>query len=428
MNKLHLPYLLLLNSLFLASCLLLYPAHPALLAINILAIAGLIYHWFHHQTREQLRLQRSLEAGLLSLQDGDFATSLPATDDPQTENTIQLFNRVSEKLRQERQYIYQRELLLDKVINASSTLTVLVNVREEVVFTNQAARTFFLDNQAHSASSWPELLSSRIPELNQATMRSAGVFVTMLDAEQQPQAWHLTCSTLKLHGQSHQLYLFQPMTEELSRRELKTWKNVVRVINHELNNSLAPISSMCHSGKLLAEKLDEPRLDKVFSTISKRVTHLSGFIRDYSQLARISTPVRTPITVYELLQNLSTIYQFRIVSLTGDTDIAADENQLEQVFINLLKNAHEAAPSGEITITLDQTADKLLRISVLDQGPGIPPELLPEVLIPGFSTKSNGSGIGLALCRDVIEAHDGRMYLYNHPEQGLEVAIFLPKA
>jgi len=427
MSKLQLPYLILLNSLFLASCLLLWPGYPYLLAGLLLLLLALILRWHRRQLNRQRLLQRSLEAGFLSLQDGDFAISLPNSDDPQAQTSIQLFNRVADKLRRERQHIHQRELLLDKLINASSTLTVLVNGRDEVVFTNHAARHIFLADPQQSTANWSALLAQRIPELNEQALDSSSLFVTMLDPDQQPQAWHLTCSQLKLHGASHRLYLFQPMSDELNQRELQTWRKVVRVINHELNNSLAPISSMCHSGRMLAEKLDEPRLDRVFATISRRVNHLAGFIRNYSQLARISQPNFSSVDLLSLLQDLRTITPFRLEQLSEQTRVSADPQQLEQVFINLLKNAQEAAPEGEISVTLDSSG-QLARISILDQGPGIAAELLPQVLLPGFSSKANGSGIGLALCREVVEAHGGRLCLYNHPPQGLEVVVLLPVA
>ena len=427
MSKLHLPYLLFLNILFLISWIVLWPQHPYLLIGVLTTIGTLVITAIKRYHEQQSLALKSLEAGLLSMHDGDFSISLPAPDTPIARNIVSLFNKVSDKLRQERQYIYQRELLLDKVVNASSTLTILINVRDEIVFTNQAAQHYFFPCSAEiSTTSWPDVLNNKSPELAQLVQNSSGTFITLPDENNQPQSWHLSCSELKMHGETHRLYLFKPMTEELNRQELQTWKKVVRVINHELNNSIAPISSMCHSGKLLAKNLNEPRLDKVFSTISRRVAHLSEFIKDYSRLARINAPEKKSVQIDALISGIESLFQFQLKTESDLPPIEADEHQLEQVFINIIKNAYEAAPGSTITVAVRPRTDGMLQVSVLDKGPGIAPELIPQALLPGFSTKNSGSGIGLALCREIIESHGGQLYLNNRPEGGLEVSVLLP--
>ncbi|MBW8190499.1 histidine kinase [Neiella marina] len=420
-------YLLTLNSLLIASWLLLWPHQKYLLMGLASVIVVLMVRAIKVYSHQQQVLIQSLNDGLLSLQDGDFATSLPEPKVAAAKPTVSLFNKAAAKLRQERQYLYQRELLLDKVINASSTLTVLVNDRDKIVFTNQAARHFFLQsNEVGDELGWSSLLQQRAPELQQITDSEQGCFVSMLDTTQQPQAWHLSRSRLRLHGQRHELFIFKPMTDELNRKELHTWKKVVRVMNHELNNSLAPISSMCHSGMLLAEKFDEPRLNKVFSTISRRIAHLADFIKDYSALARIREPNKIPVDALSILETLQGMYNFELVNNAEHQIISADPQQLEQVLINLLKNAHEAEPEQQVSVIVNTTSDRYLQIIIADKGPGMTADILAKALTPGFSTKPSGSGIGLSLCREIIDGHNGRLSLRNGMNKGLEVQLYLP--
>ena len=155
-----------------------------------------------------------------------------------------------------------------------------------------------------------------------------------------------------MHGARHELLLLKPMTKELNDQELKTWKKVVRVINHELNNSIAPISSMCHSGQILAENLQQPQLDRVFSTIGNRVQKLSEFIQNYSRLARLSSPNKQQMELIETIEQLRTLYKVKIISELDSIVLSADASQIEQLLINLLKNAHEASPDigSELTV------------------------------------------------------------------------------
>ena len=212
---------------------------------------------------------------------------------------LTLFNQVTEKLRNDKQSLYQRELLLDKVVNASDVITVLVNHRDTIIFANRAAQHFF-SSYALLGQQWTTLISENMPELlehNDKTNAIIQLFINdnapasaTTNANQKTKSehsWHLSRHQLKLHGTCHQLTLLKPLTKELHKQELQTWKKVIRVINHELNNSIAPISSMCHSGLILADKLNDTQLNRVFNTISGRIKRLSEFINNYSQLARL---------------------------------------------------------------------------------------------------------------------------------------------
>jgi len=429
--------LFVLNSIFLLSFILLLPDSPwlfSLITTLLLILAAMRYHYYHQQNNKILT---TLLYGLRNLQDGDFSISLPensAGSSASQQKILELFNQVTDKLRQEKQSLYQRELLLDKVVNASDVVTVLVNHRDSIIFANRAAEHFFMCPNL-LGNSWPELLAQNTPELLQHNDKNNAIIQLMLPESGQAmntvgavkteQSWHLSRHHLRLHGSRHQLILLKPITREMHQQELQTWKKVIRVINHELNNSIAPISSMCHSGNILADRLDEPQLTRVFTTISKRINKLAEFIQSYSQLARLSQPKKQSFDLLKTLKQLQELYQFSLQNQLSTLLFNGDESQIEQLLINLLKNAQQACPEQECQLTVKIQQEQLI-IIVRDFGAGMSAEVLPKAFLPYFSTKAEGSGIGLSICREIIDGHQGQVSLNNHVEGGLQVVVNLP--
>ncbi len=432
--------LILINIIFIAAFLLLMPASPWLFALSSTFLLVLAIMRYRYYLRQNNQIMQTLLHGLRNLQDGDFSISL--ADNTKSKNQSQaevvtLFNQVIDKLRQEKQSIYQRELLLDKVVNASDVVTVLVNHRDTIIFANRAAEHFFLQKSLLGLS-WQKLLNENMPELSQHDDKDNAIIQLMLpeskyevnDADDKAvtkteQSWHLSRHHLKLHGSRHQLTLLKPITQAMHQQELQTWKKVIRVINHELNNSIAPISSMCHSGNILAERLAEPQLTRVFATISKRINKLAEFIKSYSQLARLSKPQKQNFDLVKTLAQLQELYKFTLSCRHTSLIFSGDESQIEQLLINLLKNAQQACPEETSEVTVDNKKDQL-RITVKDFGPGMPVEVLTKAFLPYYSTKADGSGIGLGICREISDGHQGQITLNNHPQGGLQVEVRLP--
>ena len=374
--------------------------------------------------RHQLII-KSLDHGLQSFRDNDFSISLNLQKENNYNSLINAFNQTSAHLRQERQRIYQREMLLDKVLNASPMATILVDHRDTIVLTNNSAQQAFGSNFLMVGHQWSSLVKSLTTEFQHALKHSGESIFTSTDPQGVQQAWHITNSSVTIHHARHQLFLLKTITQELSKQEVATWKKVISVISHELNNSIAPISSMCHSGELLAKNLSEPRLNRVFNTISGRVNHLSEFIKGYATLTRIKSPQKQPINWTELITQLQDLYAFNLTTPIPTIKINADTPQLEQVFINLLKNAHEADHTGNVSIGF-KTTQSAIEIMVNDNGTGMSAEVLQNALLPFYSTKHSGTGLGLALCREIIEAHQGKLLFKNREQGGLCVLIALP--
>jgi signal transduction histidine kinase len=261
-----------------------------------------------------------------------------------------------------------------------------------------------------------------------------GLFSVDVDGE--TETFHLAQKSFRLYGRNHRMYLIKRLTRELSRQEVQTWKKVIRVISHELNNSLAPISSLAHSGRELARKGAPEKLKPVFDTIEDRARHLHGFIAGYAEFAKLPQPRIAPVAWPEFLAGLARQYRFAVVGEIPQRPAAFDRAQIEQVLINLLKNAHEAggpADAVELALTLragerGAVAGEMLRIEVRDRGSGMSEAVLASALLPFYSTKRSGTGLGLALAREIVEAHGGRIALANRDGGGLAVTLSLPVA
>lgn len=389
-------------------------------------ICALGVAWF---TRHLARSLNALEVGLLNFNDNDFSVSIPANGEGQLKALAELFNDSAAKLRQERQYIYQRELLLDKVIQSSPNVMLLFNDHQKLMYANDAARHLFHIKGKMEGLSLDELLQDLPEALALALKQEKSGLFTM--GEDDTETWYLSRGQFLLNNQQHNLILLKQMTRELNRQEVAVWKKVIRIISHELNNSVAPIASMVNSGRLLTKDLDNPKLKLIFDTIESRTNHLSQFIFNYARFAKLPLPQRRDVPWQQLIEHLTQHYPFTLANELPAEMGYFDQGQMEQVLLNLLKNAHESGSNpDEVTLSIrhqtmvDGTG---FSIKIEDCGSGMSEEVLEQALLPFYSTKQSGTGLGLPLCREIIEAHDGSISMHNRSDGGLSVHLWLPQ-
>ncbi|MDR3388023.1 MAG: ATP-binding protein [Rudaea sp.] len=376
-------------------------------------------------TAPLISLLRVLAGSVASFRDGDYSVSLAERRRDEFGDLVRTHNELGNVLRKQRQHLFQRELLLDTVVQNSPTALLLVDDGDHVVYTNLAACALLNGGRRMTGLDFAAIVAECPPALATAlASRQDGLFSVQLEGEEE--TYHLSQRDVRLHGRAHRLLQIRRLTRELSRQEVQTWKKVIRVISHELNNSLAPISSLAHSGRELAQRGDGARLSMVFDTIEERTRHLDGFIRGYAEFAKLPQPRCEAIDWNAFLSQLTQHYPFRLATSAPDAPGWFDRTQLEQVLINLLKNAHESASAADaIEIAVTPRGGEV-RIEVRDRGEGMSEVVLANALLPFYSTKRSGSGLGLALAREIVEAHGGRIALISREGGGLIVALNLP--
>jgi two-component system, NtrC family, nitrogen regulation sensor histidine kinase NtrY len=399
---------------------------PPLAALaGIVAVAPLLWWLARRLTRPWVRVVRAVCDGIVSLRDRDFSVSVGATPDLELSALASAYNSLGDLLRRERLDLYQRELLLDTVIQTTPLALVLTDAGERVVYSNVAARQLLRAGRKLEGLELTSVLADSPAPLREALGGGGDTLFTM-EVAGEPQVYHLSQRGFLLNARPHRLVLLKQLTRELAAQEVTVWKKVIRVIAHELNNSLAPINSLAHSGQLLAREPDPAQLARVFVTIGERAAHLATFIDGYARFAKLPRPRPAPVSWAQFLARLEGTLRFRIEGPLPEAPASFDTSQLEQVMINLLKNAAESgSPSDDITVRVQPTAPGF-RLEVGDRGSGLAPDTLRDALLPFYSTKPAGTGLGLTLCREIIEAHGGRLSLANREGGGALVSVWLP--
>ena len=408
----------------------LLPARPLLvLAICLLALVPLAVITLRTQLQPVLSLFRALEGTVDSYRDGDFSCSLHWPHNDELRDLIAAHNNLGNVLREQRLGLVQRELLLDSMVQNTPVAMLLVadstTPGGAIVFANIAARQLLAQGRKLEGHSLRAVLDDASAALRDALARGGDGLFTAGEGEAE-EVYHLARSTFTLNGRRHELLLLRHLTVELRRQEVQTWKKVIRVISHELNNSLAPMASLAHSGSELVRRGQVERLPQILATIEERTRHLETFILGYASFAKLPTPRLDTVAWPAFIEHLASQVPFTMSAPAPLEPASVDAAQLQQALLNLLKNAHESGSRPEqVELRITRALD-LLRIEVFDRGAGMSDAVLTHALVPFYSTKRSGTGLGLALAREIAEAHGGRITLANREGGGLTVALILP--
>ena len=398
-----------------------------LLALSLI-IPGLVWA-VRRMVSPLARTLDGLADGIRAFQDHDFSMRIATTRQDELGDLIRLYNRVGDILHEERGQIRQRELLLQSALDQSPIAIVLVNPIDRVIYANQEARQLFIGGGRLVGLRLAEILQSCPAEMRQVLNDETSGIFTAADGPES-ETYHVAQRTFTVNRQPHSLVLLRRMTSELSRREAEIWKKVIRIISHELNNSLAPISSLAHSGLQIAREAGQAeRLEPLYASIRERVQHLTGFLEGYARFARLPEPRKETVDWNGWLTALGELYAFERSSDAPAEPGYFDPAQLQQVLINLLKNATEAGGAdAAVTVGVHRVPDGGFRVQVLDRGSGMTEEVMRNAILPFYSTKPTGSGVGLPLCREIVEAHGGSLRIQARQGGGTAVSFWLPPA
>ena len=402
------------------------PPEGMALWLLLTGLALVTYALARWQYRRVVHPVYSLSGLIEALREGDY--SLRGTATSVMGDLVHDLNDLAERLKNERLAFEESSYLLGKTLSALDSAVFVFDAGRRLRLINPAGQKL-LDAERH------RLFGLTAEELGLATMLDTpGAQVATHAFPGRSGRFEVRHALLRSGGHGGSLLVINDLGEVLRQEERQAWQRLLRVLAHEVNNSLAPIQSM--AGTLASLVVREPLPDdwredfaSGLNVIGNRAAALSRFLAGYSTLARLPPPDLRPVDVAELVHKVVRLEQRGSVQVEpGDPlTIEADPDQLEQALINLLGNAVEAAPEkgGEVIVHWRRDRQRVL-IEVLDNGPG--PPRSDNLFVPFFTTKLHGSGIGLALARQIAEAHDGGVSLAARDGGGAVASLWLPVA
>jgi len=376
--------------------------------------------WVVHDLVSRIsELHAVLGNALSAFRDGDFGLRLTVHGDRELAELKAMYNTLADTVRDNREGLHQKEVLLDTILQRTPVAVMLLNPADRVIYSNTAAR---------------ELLAAGA-RLNERVLSDLPLASGLREALLSPQdaifhsddeVFHISQRLFHLNTQRHRLILVERLTPQLRRQEIAVWKKAIRIMNHEINNTVAPISSLFHSARRAQEQPEHRhRVDEIYGLIEERLAFLRTFLSAYAEFARLPEPRKKKTSWSEVIQSAQLLYPFRVEGAPA-IECEIDPAQMQQVLINLIKNAHESGSSADDIVVAVERAGGDCVLRVLDRGRGMSEDVLRQALVPFYSTKPDGSGVGLALSNEIVEAHGGQMHLEAREGGGTAVTCWIP--
>ncbi len=400
-----------------------YIAVPVLIAtIALLQILGLVRYVEHHVD--------TLEEFFAAINYEDFTRHFVSEDvDAELRGA---FNRVLERFQDARAERDVQANYLEVVVRHVPVPLMAVRPDGSLRLVNNPAKRLIgvgalrhLDELAQLGSNLPSQMKSIEPgeqRLLQAQIRDV------------PAELRVSVSEIRLGGETERLYSIENLSGELTARESSAWRNLIRVLTHEIMNTLTPVTSLAQTcGTMIDDPGSTADLREAIETIARRSEGLMQFVSRYRELLKVPQPVPATINVRTALESVVTLMadSLRDTDVTMDVspeslEVRADPNLLDQLLLNILKNASDAmsdvaAPALLLSANMEY-GRVVIRIS--DNGPGISDSVVDQIFVPFFTTKRDGSGIGLSLSRQIMTAHRGEIAINRKGDKTIVSLVF----
>lgn len=417
--------LLLLVGLTIA-CYSLYLKHDFILlgivgAFDILVLASII-RYNSQNARKLVFMFNSIENGDYSFK---FTESTQRRDSNQQVN--QALNRIKALLTKARDETIDQEKYYQIILESVNTGIVIINERGHVMQTNhETTRLLGLENFTHISQL--TAIDERFPDLMRTIQPGESRQLTY-NTERGVLTLSVHASEIFKRGEALKILTLTDIENELSDREIESWIRLIRVLTHEIMNSVNPITSISDSLVQRIDSGDDTNVKKGLEAISQTAKSLISFVESYRKFTRLPAPKQSLFYLKEFMENMRSIalatvppdskpVEIELSIVPDDLILYADQNQISQVVINLLKNAIEASLQSERPrITFCAIVDNRERIimTVEDNGPGIPADVADHIFVPFFTTKTGGSGVGLSLSRQIMRLHGGTLKYHPGP-------------
>jgi len=365
----------------------------------------------------------------------DFSAKYVSVGQKEMDQLIEIHNRMIEQLREERIRHQEQNLFLDRLINASPSGIIILDADDRVVSFNPAIDKFF----------WVKTSSIEGKKINEL---SGGLFDGLHNLnEGESIVIKLSgVKTYKAHkahfvnkGFKQYFILIEELTEEIRKAEKKSYEKIIRMMSHEINNSIGAINSILHSSLNYSSQLnDEDRKDYVnaLDVAIERNNKLNRFMGNFADIVRIPPPAKTRYSLNKLVSDVAVLMSSGCsnrnimldLALDGTCDdIYIDVQQFEQVLVNIVKNSVESIDKNGV-IEIETKNNKLMYLKITDNGAGISKEVQDHLFTPFYSSKRNGQGIGLTLIREILINHGCEFSLETRADGKTEFLIIFNEA
>ena len=351
-----------------------------------------------------------VQSGAELIGEADFTTHLLAVGEPGTDRLIGVYNTMIDRLREERLRHEEQNLFLDRVLTASPAGVVTLDFEGKIAQVNPAAKRIL---GAHALPGVPLREIEGPVAASMAALEGSASHVAAAGARR----WKVSRTEFYDRGHPRAVFVLEELTDELRASERAAYEKLIRMVTHEVHNSVGAVGSLLDSlGHYGPQLRTEDRADfaQALSVAGARLQHLRAFIGGFAEVVRLPSPDLRPVALAPLLDDLLALLrpqmEARRIACRWERretvpEVAADKNQIEQVLVNVLKNAMEAVGGdGRIGLHLWRE-DGHVQLAVRDSGPGIAPEARERLFSPFFSTKRDGLGLGLTLVAEVLAQH-----------------------